>query len=88
VVAASSGVAVVVERESVAAKHVNTCSCHVGAATRVDLRVIINCYIDRGHLGELNGVKNIVLSGLEVAIINVQVFAHQPCIVYYVLHMR
>jgi len=86
--AASSGVAVVVERESVTAKHANTCSCHVGAATRVDLRVMIHCYIDRGRLGELNGVKNIVLSDLEVAIINVHVFAHQPSIVHYILHMR
>ena len=86
--AASSDVAVVIERESAAAKHVNTGSCHAEAATRVDLRVVIHCYIDRGHLCKLNGVKNIVLSDLEVAIINVHVFAHHPSIVYYILHMR
>ena len=70
------------QEKSVAAKHVNTCSSHVGAVSRVDLRVIIHHYIDRGHLCELNSVKIIVSSGLEVAIINVHVFAHQPDIVY------
>ena len=80
--AASSGVAIIFARESVAAKHVNTCSCHVEAVPRVDLMVIIHCYIDGGHPCELNSVKIIVSSHLEVAIINVHVFAHQLDIVY------
>ena len=38
-------------------KHVNTCSYHFWRVTMNELRVIIPCYMDRGHLYELVGVK-------------------------------
>ena len=60
------------------AKHVNTCLYSLWEVTEVALRVIGPCYIDIGHLYELNGVKIIVLCALKVEIINVHVFTHQP----------
>ena len=45
-------------------------------------------HIDIGHLYELNGIKIIALCALEVEIINVQVFTHQPGLVYSVLHIK
>jgi hypothetical protein len=58
-------------------KHVNTCSDDLEAQTRVHLRVLQGCYIDRGRLYELSGVKNISVCALEVEIISVHVFAPQ-----------
>ena len=46
------------------------------------------CHIDRGNLYELSGIKIIALGALEVEIINVQVFTHQPGLVYSVLHIK
>ena len=48
----------------------------------VELGGIGSCYMDIGRLYELNDVKNIVLCGLEVEIINVHVFAHNHSPVY------
>ena len=55
--------------------------------TMVGPMVIIHCYMDRGRLYELNGIKIIVLCALEVETINVHVFTHPPGLVYYVLHI-
>jgi len=44
----------------------------------VAISVVGHCYIDRGRLYELNGVKIITLCALEVEIINVHVFTRQP----------
>jgi hypothetical protein len=57
------------------------------AVGRVYLRVIKFHYIDRARFYELNGAKIIILGGLDVEIINVHVFAHEPGLVYYVLHI-
>ena len=85
--AARSEVAVVVVRGKLRAKHVNTCSYDLEAATRVEIRVPNSCHINSGRLYEPNDVENIVLCALEVEIINVHVFTHPPGLVYYVLHM-
>ena len=70
------------------AKHVNTCSYDLEAPTKVDLRVLKLCHMDRGHLYEPIGIKNITLCALEVEIINVHVFTHYPGLVHQVLHIR
>ena len=48
----------------------------------VALRPVGHCYIDRGRLYELIGVKNMFPCALEVEIINEHVFAHQPGLVH------
>jgi len=85
--AARSDVVVVVARGTLRAKHVNTCSYDLEAATRVEIRVLNSCHINSGRLYEHNNVKNMVLCALEVKIINVHVFTHPPGLVYYVLHI-
>ena len=63
-------------------KHVNTCSYDFRAPATVELRVMGPHYIDRGRLYELNSVKNIILCGLYVEILNVHVFAPQHGWIY------
>jgi hypothetical protein len=50
--------------------------------TRIALRVMGHCHVDRGCLYERNGVKKIVLGALQVEIIYVHVFAHKHSPVY------
>jgi len=75
--AACSRLVVVVERRMMGAKHVNTCSYHLCTVIMVELRAIINCYIDVGRLCEPNSVKIIFLRALQVEIINGHVFTRQ-----------
>ena len=42
------------------------------------LSVVVHCYLDRGRLYELNGVKIITLCALEVEIISVHILTRQP----------
>ena len=58
-----------------------------GSPIMVDLRLLKLCNIDSSRLCEPIGLKNIVLRPVEVEIINVHVFTHQPGVVYYVLHI-
>ena len=44
--------------------------------------IIGPCYIDRGRLYALIGVKNMSLCALEVELLNVLVFAHQHGRIY------
>jgi hypothetical protein len=86
--AARGRLVVVVERSSLQAKHVNTCSYYICAVIMVDLIAIIHSYMDRGRLCEPNGIKIIVLRALQVEIINGHVFTHRPGLVYYILHIE
>jgi len=67
---------------SLRAKHINTSSYHFWAVTMNELSIIMHCYMDRGCMYERNGVKKIVLCGLQVEIINIHVFTHHPGLVY------
>ena len=44
--------------------------------------------MDRDRLYECNGAKIIVLSALQVEIINIHVFTHHPGLVHQVLHIK
>ena len=49
---------------------------------------ILTATVDRQRLYEHNGVKTIVLCGLQVEIINIHVFTHHPGLVHHVLHTK
>ena len=81
-------VVVVARVQSHGDKHVNTCLYHCWAVTADEFMVVIHCYIDRQRLCKRNGVKVIVLCGLQVEIINIHVFTHYPGLVHHVLHTK
>ena len=81
-------VVVITRVQSHGDKHVNTCLYHCWAVAADRLMVVIHYYVDRQRLYECNGVKIIVLCGLQVEIINIHVFTHHPGLVHHVLHTK